>query len=85
MISLIIDFQCLESSRRSFCEHYFDVRVICEEDESVDSIALKAIATADRYPKDKGRYIFVILIWELWHSVNSTRVPQLSNIAEGLW
>ena len=57
MISLIIDFQCLESSRRGFCEHYFDVRVICEEDESVDSIALKAIATADRYPKDKGRSI----------------------------
>ena len=46
--------------KKSFCEHYFDVRVICEEDESVDSIALKAIATADRYPKDKGRYIFVI-------------------------
>ena len=45
----------METVNRQLCESYYDVRVICEENEGLDSVALKAIKAAKRYPKDRGK------------------------------
>ena len=47
-------FLSIANQRREFCEGSYDLRIICEERESVDSVARRAIAVAKWYHQDKG-------------------------------
>ena len=64
----------IANQRREFCEGNYDMRIICEDKESVDSIARRAIAVANWYHRDKGMH-FKILCREL--SNYACRVEQL--------
>ena len=49
-----IDMESILKYRKQFYERHYDIRLICEEDESVDSMTRKAVAAVKRYPTDKG-------------------------------
>ena len=64
----------IANQRREFCEGNYDMRIICEDREPVDSIARRAIKVATWYHHDKGMR-FKLLCIEL--SNYARRVEQL--------